>query len=175
MAITDAVRGSEGLTRTERRHERPRLVAARLGMLDESGQLGPASCLLVGQVRPPLSSPAASELAGRLADAEADRREAATLHRQAREAQQADQRALNNLLESAVAQRLFHGLDPAACPRCESPVDGGGESAKQLTICALSAPHRLPLTSMMRAMRSPPSWSRPWQRLAPQKRRRSVV
>ena len=79
MAITDAVRGSEDLTRTERRHERPRLVAARLGMLDESGQLGPASCLLVGQVRPPLSSPAASELAGRLADAEADRREAATL------------------------------------------------------------------------------------------------
>ena len=60
MAITDAVRGSEGLTRTERRHERPRLVAARLGMLDESGQLGPVSCLLVGQVRPPLSSPAAS-------------------------------------------------------------------------------------------------------------------
>ena len=32
---------------------------------------------------------------------------------------------MNNLLESAVAQRLFHGLDPAACPRCESPVDGG--------------------------------------------------
>jgi hypothetical protein len=88
LAITDAVRGSEGLTRTERRHERPRLVAARLGILDESGQLGPVSCLLVGQVRPPLSSPAASEVAGRLANAEADRREAATLHRQAREARQ---------------------------------------------------------------------------------------
>lgn len=61
-------------------------------------------------------------LAGQLADAEADRTSASTLHRQARAARQEDERALNDHRESAVARALFHGLDPAVCPRCEIPV-----------------------------------------------------
>ena len=73
-----------------------RVRSARSGQLSPGGS-GPSAAVVAGRV---------SELAGRLADTEADRREAATLHRQAREARQADQRALNNLLESAVAQRL---------------------------------------------------------------------
>jgi hypothetical protein len=64
-------------------------------------------------------------LASKLADAQSDQREAATLHEQAKVARQADQRALTNFRESAVARRLFHGLDVAACPRCEAVVDGG--------------------------------------------------
>lgn len=61
-------------------------------------------------------------LAGRLADAEADWAGAGALYRQARTARQHDERALNDHRESAVARALFHGLDPAACPRCETPV-----------------------------------------------------
>jgi hypothetical protein len=61
-------------------------------------------------------------LAGRLADAEADWTGAGGLYRQARAARQHDERALNDHRESAVARALFHGLDPAACPRCETPV-----------------------------------------------------
>ena len=121
------------LSKTNTERERAKTAAAQSQQLREEQQAvllrsqqalaslspggsGPSAAVVAGRV---------SELAGRLADAEADRREATTLHRQAREARQADQRALNNLRESAVAQRLFHGLDPAACPRCESPVDGG--------------------------------------------------
>ena len=61
-------------------------------------------------------------LAGRLADAEADWTGAGALYRQARAARQHDERTLNDHRESAVARALFHGLDPAACPRCEAPV-----------------------------------------------------
>jgi hypothetical protein len=61
-------------------------------------------------------------LAGRLAEAEADWTGAGALYRQARAARQHDERALNDYRESVVARALFHGLDPAACPRCEMPV-----------------------------------------------------
>ena len=61
-------------------------------------------------------------LARGMADAQADWTGAVTLYRQARAARQHDERALNDHRESAVASALFHGLDPAACPRCEAPV-----------------------------------------------------
>ena len=61
-------------------------------------------------------------LARRLADAETDWTGAGALYRQARAARQHDERTLNDHRESAVARALFHGLDPAACPRCEAPV-----------------------------------------------------
>lgn len=62
------------------------------------------------------------ELAARLADAEVDWNGAGALYRQARAARQDDIRALNDYRESGVARALFHGLDPAVCPRCEVPV-----------------------------------------------------
>lgn len=42
---------------------------------------------------------------------------------QAKAAKFADERAILSLKESAVAGALFHGLDPTACPRCESVID----------------------------------------------------
>jgi hypothetical protein len=62
-------------------------------------------------------------LAVRLADADADWHAASTAHLQAMAGRQIDEQALNNAHETAVATRLFHGLDPASCPRCETPVD----------------------------------------------------
>ncbi|WP_173141596.1 hypothetical protein [Kibdelosporangium persicum] len=71
-----------------------------------------------------------TSLSLRLADVEADRRGADALHRQAKTNRQADERRLNNLRESAVARRLFHGLDPQSCPRCETPVTEERRSAE---------------------------------------------
>lgn len=41
------------------------------------------------------------------------------LHRQARAQRQRDEKLLNDVRESAIARRLFHGLDPTTCPRCD--------------------------------------------------------
>jgi hypothetical protein len=113
--------------------ERAKAAAAQSGQLRQEqltvlqrSQDALASLSPVGSERSATAvAGSVSALADRLADAETDRREAAALHRQARDARWADERALNNLRESVVAQRLFHGLDPTACPRCETPVDGG--------------------------------------------------
>lgn len=79
-------------------------------------------------------------LAGRLADAEADWTGAGALYRQARAARQHDERALNDHRESAVARALFHGLDPAACPRCEAPVPTERKNREAEThACAMCA------------------------------------
>jgi len=40
----------------------------------------------------------------------------------AKSARISDERALLDLTENAAAQKLFHGLDPAACPRCETTI-----------------------------------------------------
>jgi hypothetical protein len=73
----------------------------------------------------PISEVAAkvSTLGARLADANREYREFSQVFRQARAARQDDERALNMLRETAVASRLFHGLDPSDCPRCETAVD----------------------------------------------------
>lgn len=61
-------------------------------------------------------------LGAHLAAAERDWQELARAHRKAKADRQDDERALNSLRENVVAARLFHGLDPASCPRCETPV-----------------------------------------------------
>jgi hypothetical protein len=75
------------------------------------------------------AGPSASETAGLvtslsslLADAVADLRGDEAAHAQARQARVNDQRRLNDASEAAAAGRLFHGLDPQTCPRCETPV-----------------------------------------------------
>ncbi|MER7243085.1 ATP-binding protein [Kribbella sp. NPDC000426] len=50
-----------------------------------------------------------------------------------------DERRVHSLKETAVAGALFHGLDPAACPRCEAVIDAdrraGEVSNHQCSIC----------------------------------------
>lgn len=41
------------------------------------------------------------------------------MHRQARAQRQRDEKLLNDVRESAIARRLFHGLEPTTCPRCD--------------------------------------------------------
>jgi len=65
-----------------------------------------------------------AHLGGRLAEVDREWREFSQAYRQAKPARQEDERALNTLRETVVAARLFHGLDPANCPRCETPVAG---------------------------------------------------
>lgn len=44
------------------------------------------------------------------------------VHRQARSQRQRDEKLLNDVRESAIARRLFHGLDPTTCPRCDQDI-----------------------------------------------------
>ncbi len=76
-----------------------------------------------GGVRP--ASQAAAEIAAlstRLADAAADLQGYQAVLSQAKAARIADQRRANDAAEAAAAGRLFHGLDPQSCPRCETAV-----------------------------------------------------
>ncbi len=63
-----------------------------------------------------------ASLSTRMADAERQWRDLVRAHLQAKGDRQEDERGLNTLRENFVAARLFHGLDPANCPRCEAPV-----------------------------------------------------
>lgn len=129
---------------TRVRTARKRLAAEQDQAADQIKQASARDELRVGEQRQRLdearkalveldsksaSAPSVTEIAGRVAklslrltDAQADRRGFDALHRQAQAARQADERRLNNLRESSIARRLFHGLDPQACPRCETPV-----------------------------------------------------
>lgn len=63
---------------------------------------------------------------------------------QARRARIDDQRALNALVENAVAGALLHGLNPAACPRCENSIDDERRRGETLhhtcAVCARPVP-----------------------------------
>lgn len=76
---------------------------------------------------PSAAGPSASDIANRvrrvstdLAEAESTVRESQRACQEAEAVRQEDERALNGAREDAVAARLFHGLDPTSCPRCES-------------------------------------------------------
>ncbi|WP_432079342.1 hypothetical protein [Streptomyces sp. YPW6] len=62
-------------------------------------------------------------LAGRVVDAQETRNELVQAHRRARSQRQQDTKMLNDVTESATARRLFHGLDPRACPRCDQAIE----------------------------------------------------
>jgi uncharacterized Zn finger protein (UPF0148 family) len=64
----------------------------------------------------------ASQRACEVAAAQDERDEFNRVYREARRQRQADEKALNNVKESEIARLLFHGLDPSACPRCETPI-----------------------------------------------------
>jgi hypothetical protein len=95
------------------------------------------------------SGPAApvAELAARVAalgtqvaEADADWRAVEAAHRQSKAARLEDERALNNARETAIVAKLFHGLDPTNCPRCETPVGAdrraGETSDHRCAVCA---------------------------------------
>ncbi|MFJ1458679.1 hypothetical protein [Nocardia sp. N2S4-5] len=65
---------------------------------------------------------AASQRAREVADAQDECDELNRVYREARRQRQADEKTLNNVKESEIARLLFHGLDPSACPRCETPI-----------------------------------------------------
>lgn len=64
----------------------------------------------------------AGRLARQVADADEEWDELNRAYRAARRQRQADEKALNDVKESQIARLLFHGLDPSACPRCETPI-----------------------------------------------------
>ncbi|QEN12933.1 hypothetical protein ACRDU6_09785 [Mycolicibacterium sp. ELW1] len=64
----------------------------------------------------------ASRSAREVADAQDERDELNGIFREARRQRQSDEKTLNDLRENEVARILFHGLDPRACPRCETPI-----------------------------------------------------
>ncbi|GAB7036123.1 hypothetical protein AB0G35_34195 [Streptomyces sp. NPDC021749] len=71
-----------------------------------------------------------SELAGRckrlataVADEQGQWQELMAAYRQARGERQRDEKLFNDVSESAVARRLFHGLNPTACPRCDQDIE----------------------------------------------------
>jgi hypothetical protein len=61
-------------------------------------------------------------LAGHLAGADERWAGLAQAFRLAKTVRQTDERALTSQRETVVAAQLFHGLNPASCPRCEAPV-----------------------------------------------------
>lgn len=75
-----------------------------------------------------------------VADADANWRALEAAHRQSKAARLEDERALNNARETAVVAKLFHGLDPTNCPRCETPVGAdrraGETSDHRCAVCA---------------------------------------
>ncbi|SCF66272.1 hypothetical protein [Streptomyces sp. Ncost-T10-10d] len=62
-------------------------------------------------------------LANGVADEQERWEELMAAHRQARTVRQRDAKILNDVSESAVARRLFHGLNPTACPRCDKDIE----------------------------------------------------
>ncbi len=75
-----------------------------------------------------------------VAEADADWRAAEAAHRQSKTARLEDERALNTARETAIVAKLFHGLDPTNCPRCETPVGAdrraGEISDHRCAVCA---------------------------------------
>ncbi len=65
----------------------------------------------------------AAAAGARVAAARQAAESAAAAFSEAHFARIADEKALNGLRESKAASRLFHGLNPQYCPRCETPIN----------------------------------------------------
>ncbi|MCE7010095.1 hypothetical protein LWC34_45925 [Kibdelosporangium philippinense] len=72
-----------------------------------------------------------ARLARQVADAQDEQDEINRGYREARRIRQLDEKALNDIRESEVARLLFHGLNPSACPRCETPISGDRRQAER--------------------------------------------
>ncbi|MYS79183.1 hypothetical protein [Embleya scabrispora] len=79
-------------------------------------------------------------LAGAVADAQGRCEECASVFRRARGQRQRDEKRLNDVSESAIARRFFHGLDPQACPRCDQAIaDDRRTLEREAHACAVCA------------------------------------
>ncbi|MFD5015379.1 hypothetical protein [Streptomyces chartreusis] len=65
---------------------------------------------------------ATMRLAATVADHQQSWDDLMRVHRQARGQRQRDEKLLNDVRESAIARRLFHGLNPTTCPRCDQDI-----------------------------------------------------
>ncbi|MCI2416059.1 hypothetical protein MOQ72_01365 [Saccharopolyspora sp. K220] len=64
----------------------------------------------------------AALLARQVAEAEEEWSRRNRAYRMARQQRQTDEKVLNDTKEKGVARLLFHGLQPSACPRCDTPI-----------------------------------------------------
>lgn len=79
-------------------------------------------------------------LAGAVGDAQERWEECDSEFRQARRQRRRDEKRLNDASESATARRLFHGLDPRACPRCDQEIAADRRALeKEAHSCAVCA------------------------------------
>ncbi|TDC55595.1 hypothetical protein E1281_11725 [Actinomadura sp. KC345] len=62
-------------------------------------------------------------LARQVADSEETWDELMRTYRRARTQRQRDTKVVNDVTEDATARRLFHGLDPRTCPRCDQAIE----------------------------------------------------
>ncbi|MFD7596300.1 hypothetical protein ACFV6D_25100 [Kitasatospora sp. NPDC059812] len=102
--------------REQREHAQTRLSEARARLTALSSAAGPKASL-------PELAARSVVLANGVADKQERWEELMAAHRQARTARQRDAKLLNDVSESAVARRLFHGLNPTACPRCDKDIE----------------------------------------------------
>ncbi|MFM9812909.1 hypothetical protein ACKI16_30910 [Streptomyces scabiei] len=82
----------------------------------------------------------AVQLARALADAQDEWDEANRVFRRARTERQQAAKLLNDVTESSTARLLFHGLNPASCPRCDQEIDDARRQQEQhARTCAVCA------------------------------------
>lgn len=85
-----------------------------------------------------------AKLSARFVEQRQEAERATTAWEAAKKARISDERILLNLQESTAARKVFRGLDPVACPRCETSIDDGRRQNEQQTnSCAVCA-HPLP-------------------------------
>nr|MDT0521336.1 hypothetical protein [Streptomyces sp. DSM 41633] len=101
----------------QRRHTEEELSAARSRL----AQVKQRVAGLDRESLPDLAA-AAMHLARVVADKQQSWDDLMRVHRQAKVQRQRDEKLLNDVRESAIARRLFHGLDPTACPRCDQDI-----------------------------------------------------
>lgn len=65
---------------------------------------------------------ATMRLAATVADHQQSWDDLMRVHRQAKGQRQRGEKLLNDVRESAIARRLFHGLNPTTCPRCDQDI-----------------------------------------------------
>lgn len=131
-AVLTRVKATRDVLRAEVTEQRDRARQAaeqRAADRDQAQEALKAAQDELDQLRHQAPGPSLTELAdtvGRLArevaDAQEDWDELNRVYRAVRRQRLADEKAFNDVKENQAARLLFHGLDPSACPRCETPI-----------------------------------------------------
>jgi hypothetical protein len=128
-AALTRIRTTAANQKSRAEEDRKRTVSPRTAQLRTAQEAALARARIalsaIGATHTPSATDVAelvADLSARLAAADRERRDLIRAHDQATADRQQDQRTLNTVREDFVAARLFHGLDPTSCPRCEAPV-----------------------------------------------------